>query len=92
MNNLAGVPSILFGLMALGIFVQVLGNPARYPDFLPESFRIAAADAFGQSILTAGITLALLILPVIIVATREAVRGVPQEIRHAALKVHCSDG
>ena len=86
-NNLAGVPSILFGLMALGIFVQVLGNPARYPDFLPEGFRNGAADLFGQSIFTAGITLSLLILPVIIVATREAVRGVPQEIRHAALAV-----
>ncbi len=66
-NNLAGVPSIIFGLLAVGLFVQVLD--------------------FGQSILTAGITLALLILPVVIVATREAVRGVPQEIRHAALAV-----
>lgn len=86
-NNLAGVPSILFGLMAIGIFVQSLGNPARYPDFMPEGFRSASADLFGQSILTAGMTLALLILPIIIVATREAVRGVPQEIRHAALAV-----
>ncbi|MBL8531982.1 MAG: phosphate ABC transporter permease PstA [Hyphomonadaceae bacterium] len=66
-NNLAGVPSIIFGLLAVGLFVQLLG--------------------FGQSILTAGITLALLILPVVIVATREAVRGVPQEIRQAALAV-----
>jgi phosphate transport system permease protein len=66
-NNLAGVPSIIFGLLAVGLFVQVLD--------------------FGQSILTAGLTLALLILPVVIVATREAVRGVPQEIRHAALAV-----
>jgi phosphate transport system permease protein len=86
-NNLAGVPSILFGLMAIGIFVQVLGNPIRYPDFVPEDIRGAAADLFGQSILTAGITLALLILPIVIVATREAVRGVPQEIRQAALAV-----
>jgi phosphate transport system permease protein len=86
-NNLAGVPSILFGLMAVGIFVQFLGNPARWFAFLPESFRNGAADLFGQSILTAGITLSLLILPVIIVATREGVRGVPQEIRHAALAV-----
>jgi phosphate transport system permease protein len=66
-NNLAGVPSIIFGLLAVGLFVQALG--------------------LGQSILTAGVTLALLILPVIIVATRESVRGVPQEIRHAALAV-----
>jgi len=86
-NNLAGVPSILFGLMAVGIFVQFLGNPDKWFGFLPQGFREAAADAFGQSILTAGITLSLLILPVVIVATREAVRGVPQEIRHAALAV-----
>ncbi|WP_135211523.1 phosphate ABC transporter permease PstA [Vitreimonas flagellata] len=86
-NNLAGVPSILFGLMAVGIFVQFLGNPARWFSFLPEGFRESAADLFGQSILTAGITLALLILPVVIVATREAVRGVPQEMRQGALAV-----
>jgi len=86
-NNLAGVPSILFGLMALGIFVQVLGNPIRYPDWFPEGLRNASADLFGQSILTAGITLSLLILPVIIVATREAVRSVPQEMRQGALAV-----
>jgi phosphate transport system permease protein len=86
-NNLAGVPSILFGLMAVGIFVQFLGNPAHYFTFLPETFREGAADLFGQSILTAGITLALLILPVVIVATREAVRSVPQEMRQGALAV-----
>lgn len=66
-NNLAGVPSIIFGLLAVGLFVQMFG--------------------LGQTILTAGVTLSLLILPVVIVATREAVRGVPQEIRHAALAV-----
>jgi phosphate transport system permease protein len=89
-NNLAGVPSILFGLMAVGIFVQFLGNPVRWFAFLPEAFRNAAAEMFGQSILTAGITLSLLILPVIIVATREAVRGVPQEMRQGALAVGAS--
>jgi phosphate transport system permease protein len=86
-NNLAGVPSILFGLMAVGIFVQFLGNPNKWFAFLPEGFREAAADLFGQSILTAGITLSLLILPVVIVATREAVRSVPQEMRQGALAV-----
>ncbi|MBL8538113.1 MAG: phosphate ABC transporter permease PstA [Hyphomonadaceae bacterium] len=85
-NNLAAVPSILFGLMALGVFVQFLGNPERLT-FLPEALRGPVADMFGRSILTAGITLALLILPVIIVATREAVRSVPQEMRQAALAV-----
>lgn len=62
--NLAGVPSIVYGLMALGLFVY--------------QFRL------GQSILTAGLTLALLILPIVIVATRESVRAVPGSIREAA--------
>ncbi|HNE38803.1 MAG TPA: phosphate ABC transporter, permease protein PstA, partial [Accumulibacter sp.] len=55
-NNLAGVPSIIYGLLALGLFVYTFG--------------------LGQSIRTAGLTLALLILPMIIVATREAIRGI----------------
>lgn len=63
-SNLAAVPSIVYGLLALGLFVYVLG--------------------FGQSILSAGLTLALLILPIIIVATREAIRAVPNGIREAA--------
>ena len=63
--NLAGVPSIVYGMMALGLFVYQL--------------------RLGQSILTAGLTLALLILPIVIVATREAVRAVPGSMREAAL-------
>ena len=63
-TNLAGVPSIVYGLLALGLFVYMLG--------------------FGQSILSAGLTLALLILPIVIVATREALRAVPANIREAA--------
>ena len=62
--NLAGVPSIVYGLMALGLFVY--------------QFHL------GQSILTAGLTLGLLILPIVIVATRESIRAVPQSIREAA--------
>jgi phosphate transport system permease protein len=63
-TNLAGVPSIVFGLLALGLFVYQLN--------------------FGQSILSAGLTLALLILPIVIVATRESLRAVPGSIREAA--------
>ncbi len=63
-TNLAGVPSIIYGLLALGLFVQTL--------------------KLGQTILVAGLTLALLILPIIIVATREALRSIPLEIREAA--------
>jgi phosphate transport system permease protein len=62
--NLAGVPSVVYGLMALGLFVYRFG--------------------FGQSILTAGLTLALLILPIVITATREAIRAVPGHLREAA--------
>ncbi len=63
-TNLAGVPSIIYGLLALGLLVYSLG--------------------LGETILTAGITLALLILPVIIVATREALRALPREMREGA--------
>jgi phosphate transport system permease protein len=63
-TNLAGVPSIVYGLLALGLFVYAFG--------------------FGQSILSAGLTLALLILPVVIVATREAIRSIPQSIREGS--------
>ena len=63
-TNLAGVPSIIFGLLALGLFVYILH--------------------LGESILVAGLTLALLILPVVIVTTREAIRAIPVEIREAA--------
>lgn len=63
-TNLAGVPSIIYGLLALGLFVYAFG--------------------LGQSILTAGLTLALLILPIVIVATREAIRAIPQVIREGA--------
>lgn len=62
--NLAGVPSIIYGLMALGVFVYAFG--------------------FGHSILTAGLTLGCLILPIVIVATREALRTIPRSIREAS--------
>lgn len=66
-TNLAGVPSIIYGLLALGLFVYALG--------------------FGQSILTAGLTLGLLILPIVIVSTRESIRAIPVAIREAAYAV-----
>jgi phosphate transport system permease protein len=62
--NLAGIPSIIYGLMALGFFVYFL--------------------KLGQSIITAGLTLGLLILPIIIVTTREAIRTIPSHIREAS--------
>lgn len=62
--NLAGVPSIIYGLLGLEIFVRVLN--------------------MGNSLLAGAFTLALLILPIIIVATREALKAVPKSIREAS--------
>jgi phosphate transport system permease protein len=63
-SNLAGVPSIIYGLMALGVLVY--------------QFHL------GSSVLTGGLTLAFLILPIVIVATRESLRAIPEGIREAA--------
>lgn len=63
-SNLAGVPSIVYGLLGLAIFVNSFG--------------------FGRSVLSGGLTLALLVLPVIIIASRGAIKNVPNSIRHAA--------
>ena len=71
-SNLAAVPSIVYGLLALGVFVYGLGT--------------------GRSILTAGLTLALLILPIVIVATRESIRAVPWSIREAAYGIGATKG
>ncbi|MEK5207531.1 phosphate ABC transporter permease PstA [Psychrobacillus sp. FSL H8-0510] len=63
-SNLAGVPSVVFGLLGLTIFVRAL--------------------ALGNSVLAAGFTMSLLILPVIIVGSQEAIRAVPQDVREAS--------
>jgi phosphate transport system permease protein len=63
-TNLAGVPSIIYGLLALEIFVRILG--------------------LGKSLLAGSLTLSLLILPIISVATREAIKAVPKTIREAS--------
>lgn len=70
MNNLAGVPSIIYGLLALGLFVYLFG--------------------LGESILTAGLTLGLLILPMVVIATRESIRAIPQSIREASYALGAS--
>jgi len=62
--NLAGVPSIIYGLLGLGLFVRMM--------------------ALGQSIIAGGATLALLVLPVVILSTREALRTVPKSIREGS--------
>jgi phosphate transport system permease protein len=63
--NLAGVPSVIYGLLGLGIFVRGLN--------------------LGPSLLAGGLTLALLVLPVVIISSREALRTVPDSLREGAL-------
>lgn len=81
-NNLAGVPSIVYGVFGLGFFVYFLGgNIDRlfYPEALP-------APTFGSpGLLWASLTLALLTLPVVIVATEEGLARVPRSVREGSL-------
>lgn len=79
-NNLAGVPSIIYGMLGLAIFVRLMsqvtsGAIAGYPNADPNN---------GRTILSAGLTMALLILPVIIINTQEAIRAVPSTLRQAS--------
>jgi phosphate transport system permease protein len=79
-NNLAGVPSIIYGLLGLAIFVRTL-------EALTSGLAFGAAEpgtASGRTILSAGLTLGLLILPIIIINSQEAVRAVPNSLRRAS--------
>jgi phosphate transport system permease protein len=69
-SNLAGVPSIIYGLLGLEVFVRIMG--------------------LGASVLAGALTLSLLILPIIIVATREAVKAIPKSIRDASFALGAS--
>lgn len=81
-NNLAGVPSIVYGVFGLGFFAYVLGGSIDqlfYPERLPS-------PTFGSGgLLWASLTLALLTVPVVIVATEEALAAVPQSMREGSL-------
>jgi phosphate transport system permease protein len=70
-QNLAAVPSIVYGILGLAVFARAL--------------------ALGQSVITASLTLALLVLPVIIISTREALRAIPQNIRDGSLALGATE-
>jgi phosphate transport system permease protein len=79
-NNLAGVPSIIYGILGLAIFVRAMepitsGTAFGFTD---------PTTANGRTILSAGLTLALLVLPVLIINVQEAVRAVPNSLREGA--------
>jgi phosphate transport system permease protein len=82
-NNLAGVPSIIYGMLGLTIFVRVLapitsGAIFGYPGADPNN---------GRTIIAAGLTMALLILPVLIINGQEAIKAVPNSLREASFGV-----
>jgi phosphate transport system permease protein len=73
-RNLAGVPSIVYGILGLVVFVQALRS-------------ITGPETFGRSFIAGGLTLTVLVLPIIILITMEALRAVPRSIREAAYGV-----
>ncbi|CAN5829433.1 phosphate ABC transporter permease PstA [soil metagenome] len=78
-RNLAGVPSVVYGLLGLAIFVGAL---ASLPDWLG-----GATLTGGRTVMAAGITLAILVLPIVIITSAEAIRAVPDSIREAGFGV-----
>ena len=96
-RNLAGVPSVVYGLLGLGIFVKVLnglGEPAA--DMQGSGFIVfrwignvldMIAGGEGRNIFAGGLALSVLVLPIVIITTSEALRAVPRSIREGALGV-----
>lgn len=76
-DNLSGVPSIVYGILGLAIFVRMLS-------VLTSGAVFGIEDGNGRTLLSAGLTMALLILPVLIINTQEAIRAVPNSIRQAS--------
>ena len=76
-DNLAGVPSIVYGMLGLAIFVRALAS-------ITSGAIFGVADSNGRTILSAALTMALLILPIIIINGQEAIRAVPNSLRQAS--------
>jgi phosphate transport system permease protein len=73
-RNLAGVPAIVYGIMGLAVFVELLGP-------------LTGPEAEGRTLLSGGLTISLMVLPIIIITTQEALRAVPNGIREAGFGV-----
>jgi phosphate transport system permease protein len=78
--NLSGVPSIIYGMLGLAIFVRALGSITN-----GSLFGIPDAPPNGRTIISAAMTMALLVLPLVIINTQEAIRAVPQSLRDGSL-------
>jgi phosphate transport system permease protein len=88
-TNLAGVPSIVYGILGLTVFVQFFGLAGNLND---PAFTFGTKDdwfylqlPFGRGVLAGGLTLMLVVLPVIIIAAQESLRAVPDSLREGAL-------
>jgi len=76
-NNLAGVPSIVYGMLGLAVFVRAI-------EPLTSGSLFGVADSNGRTILSAGLTMGVLVLPLIIINAQEAIKAVPDSLRQAA--------
>jgi phosphate transport system permease protein len=79
-NNLAGVPSIVYGMLGLAIFVRVL-------EPFTSGRLFGVTDSNGRTVLSAGLTMGVLVLPLIIINAQEAIKSVPDSLRQAAFGV-----
>jgi phosphate transport system permease protein len=79
-NNLAGVPSIVYGMLGLAIFVRAM-------EAFTSGAMFGVVDSNGRTILSAGLTMGILVLPLVIINAQEAIKAVPDSIRQAAYGV-----
>jgi phosphate transport system permease protein len=79
-NNLAGVPSIVYGMLGLAVFVRTF-------EALTSGAAFGVTDSNGRTVLSAGLTMGILVLPLIIINAQEAVKAVPDSLRQAAFGV-----
>lgn len=77
-DNLAGVPSIIYGILGLAIFVRAFGQ-------FTSGSAFGVTDSNGRTILSASLTMALLVLPILIINSQEAIRAVPNSLRQAGM-------
>lgn len=93
-TNLAGVPSVVYGILGLTAFANMFGLAATPNEPLwtlgtPENWYYLRLP-LGRSVLAGGLTLMLVVLPVIIIASQEALRAVPDSLRRGALALGCT--
>jgi phosphate transport system permease protein len=79
-NNLAGVPSIVYGMLGLAIFVRAF-------EIFTSGAMFGVTDTNGRTVMSAGLTMGILVLPLVIINAQEAIKAVPDSIRQAAFGV-----